>query len=86
MMLTPLRLALLLGLAGCAQPVHQQYDFGRAYMTTIQVQSDLTRPLDNAEAYALSGVEGIELRQRVIEESTDAESGTAEVTTSFTTQ
>lgn len=73
-------------LTGCAQPVHQQYDFGRAYTEAMQVQADLSRPGYDEATYALSGTEGLELRQRVTEESTDTESGTTETTQSFTIQ
>ena len=72
--------------AGCGQPTHLQYDFGRAYTTTMQVQADLSRPSAAASGYPLSGVEGSALRQRVIEESTDAESGMAEFIKTFTVQ
>jgi len=85
-MQTPLRLALLLGLVGCTQPLHQQYDLGRAYTEAFNAQADLSRDHVTNVGYELSGVEGLELRQRVVEESTDAESGEAEVTQSFTVQ
>ena len=43
---TTLWLAVLatLGLAGCKQNLHLQYDFGRAYIETLRLQADLTRP------------------------------------------
>ena len=81
-----LSLALVLGLAGCSQPLHMQYDHGRAYAAALQAQADLTRPTVADAGYPLNGVEGLEIRQRVIEESTDAESGTAEYTQTFTAQ
>ena len=63
----------LTGLIGCGQPLHQQYDFGRAYMDAFNTQADLTRPSAENAGYAISGTEGIELRQRVTEEATDVE-------------
>jgi hypothetical protein len=80
------RAGLLLALTGCAQPLHQQYDFGRAYTESLQIQADLSRQSAAQSAYALSGAEGIALRQRATEESTDAESGQAEYVQTFTVQ
>lgn len=71
---------------GCGQPLHQQYDLGRAYTESMQIQADLTRPSVEGADYALSGVEGLELRQRVTESSTDTETATTETTQSFTVQ
>ena len=79
-------LPLLVGaaaLTGCAHPEHLQYDFGRSYMDALTTQADLGRPSVADAAYPLSGFEGIELRMRVTEESTDEESGQAEAVKSF---
>jgi len=65
---------------GCGQPVRLQYDFGRAYMTAMTTQANLTRTTVVEANYPLSGVEGVELRMRVVEESTDAETGQAQMT------
>ena len=73
-------------LAGCGQPAHLQYDFGRAYTDAMHTQADLGRSSVASSAYPLSGFEGIELRTRVTEESTDAESGQAETTASISVQ
>ena len=67
-------------LLGCTQPVHLQSDHGRAYHAALTTQANLARSSVLHGDYPLSGVEGIELRQRVIEESTDVESGEAEYT------
>ncbi|MEL6346034.1 MAG: hypothetical protein AAFV53_23185 [Myxococcota bacterium] len=85
-MLSSMTTLLLWGLMGCGQPLHLQYDHGRAFYTTKMIQADLDRPSAQGGAYALSGDEGIALRQRVIEESTDAETGTAKFAQSFTAQ
>jgi hypothetical protein len=76
--LTLLALAALA--AGCGRSVHQQYDHGRAYMAVLQAQSDLSRPSAADAAYALTGKEGIALRERATESATDQESGEAEAT------
>ena len=73
-------------LAGCGQPARLQYDFSRCYTETMQTQADLGRPTVAASAYPLSGFEGIELRQRVTEESTDTESGEVDATATFDVQ
>ena len=70
----------LTGLIGCGQPLHQQYDFGRAYMDAFNAQADLTRPSAEDASYAISGTEGLELRQRVTEEATDTETAQPETT------
>lgn len=72
-----LTLGLLLA-AGCGQPTHLQYDFGRSYVDALSAQADLGRPSVADAAYPLSGAEGIKLREIVVKESTDDESGQAE--------
>lgn len=71
--------AIALSLPACKQG-HLQYDFGRAYSQAMVTQADLSRPSVADSAFPLTGVEGIELRVRVTEQTTDAESGTAEST------
>ena len=63
---------------GCGSPLHLQYDHGRASSQAFSAQGDLSRPSAAADAYPLSGTEGIEIRSQVFETSTDAESGKAE--------
>ncbi len=78
------RLALPVIAAALALPAchksHLQYDFGRAYTQTMVTQADLNRPSVADSAYPLTGAEGVQLRMRVTEETTDAESGQAEST------
>ena len=78
--------ASLLILAGCSTKAHLQYDHGRAYQATTAAQADRTRAAAADSAYALTGEEGLELRQRVVESSTDAESGQAETVDSISVQ
>ena len=68
-------IALALGLAGCTSPKHLTYDFGRAYMASVIVQTDLTRPSVAAGGYPLDGREAEQIRLNVAESTTDAESG-----------
>ena len=70
---------LCLALAGCASPLHMTYDYGRAYTESIVAQADLTRPSVAESHYALYGVEAVNIRLRVQEESTDTETGNAEL-------
>ncbi len=71
-------LAALLLLAGCAQPVHLQYDYGRSNMTAFRTQADLGRQSVANAQYPLSGEEGLALRQSVVKKTTEEKSGKAE--------
>ena len=69
--------AALVALAsGCGGGRHLQYDHGRAVTQAMQTQADRTRPSVANAAYALDGRAGLEVRERVVEQSTDAETGT----------
>ncbi|MFN7145533.1 MAG: hypothetical protein ACK4YP_17290 [Myxococcota bacterium] len=70
----------LLLLVSCAQPVHLQYDFGRANWEAQRIQADLARPSVSESVYPLSGVEAAEIRKRAEEASSDEESGQQEST------
>lgn len=83
--LGPLALAALL-LGACGTPAHLQYDFARAYSASMTTQADLKRPSVANDGYVLTGREGLLLRQRVEEETTDKESGKAESTSQFAVQ
>lgn len=72
-------LAAALLLAGCAQPTHLQYDFGRASAAAFRTQADLGRASVANAQYPLSGDEGLALRQAVVKKTTDEESGKAEM-------
>ena len=60
---------LVLGLAllvsGCAQPTYLTPDFSRAYISTFEIQSDLSRPSVQGSTYFLYGVEAAQIRVRV---------------------
>lgn len=71
--------AVLVLTAGCVSPLHLTYDFGRAYTESIVAQADLTRASVAESQYALYGTEAVNIRFRVQEESTDAESGKTEL-------
>jgi len=58
--------------AGCGYQAHQ-YDHGRAYEEAMATQADLTRESVRGQQYELSGEEGIALRSRVEEATTDEE-------------
>ena len=72
-------MTLLLALA-CSQPIHMQYDFGRASWEMAQIQADLSRESVAASVYPLTGNEATLLRQNVEKSSTDVESGEVEST------
>jgi hypothetical protein len=67
----PLSLALLL--CGCGAGLHHQYDHGRAYQEAFDQQADTERESVQDAAFELTGIEGLMLRLRVYESSTDAE-------------
>ena len=69
---------LLALVAGCASHSQLQYDYARSFNQTLQIQSDLQRVTVAEDGYPLSGVEGVALRQQVIEKTTDEETGEAE--------
>jgi hypothetical protein len=54
--------AILAGVVGCKPPLHLTYDYGRAYIETLKVQADFTRPSVIGESYYLYGVEGVMIR------------------------
>jgi len=65
-------------LSGCGSPLHLQYDHGRASAQAFSAQGNLTRPEVADAAYPLQGIEAWEIRTRVLEQSSDTESGKAE--------
>jgi len=73
-------LLLTIALAGCASPLHLQYDFGRAYTAAIVTQADRTRPSVANSQYALYGTEAEAIRLQVKEKTTDEEKTTSELT------
>jgi len=73
-----IRMIPLFALMGCGSPVHLQYDHGRASSQAFSAQGNLARPGIEDDAVPLSGAEAMEIRSRVFEQSTNAESGKAE--------
>jgi len=67
-------------LAGCAQPVHLQYDFGRAYTESMQIQANLDRPTAAQANYPLSGTEAILIRANVEKQDAKEKTGKVEAT------
>lgn len=67
-----LALLVLLGASlGACRTLHLQYDYGRAYVDTLRMQADLTRPSAMGQDYQLYGIEGIKIRVNVTAEATD---------------
>ena len=56
--------------AGCGYQAHQ-YDHRRAYEEAFATQADLTRESVQGQEYELSGTEGVALRARVEEATTE---------------
>lgn len=71
-------LSLIAALTACGEPAHLQYDYSRSYEAAFSAQADRTRPAAANAIYELNGVEGLEIRARAQENTTDAESGEAE--------
>ncbi len=68
----------MLFLVGCGSPTHLQYDHGRASTAAYSTQANLGRPVGQADGYMISGEAGLEIRTRVFERATDAETGKAQ--------
>ncbi len=75
-----LTLLVLLILPACAQPVHLQYDFGRAYTESLRTQANLDRPSVAQANYPLTGTEAILIRENVEKEGAKEKTGEAEST------
>jgi hypothetical protein len=61
--------------SACAEPAHLQRTHGEAYGEAFTQQADLTRPAATEAGTPLTGEEGLALRQRVVESTSDAEKG-----------
>lgn len=59
----------------CGEPAHLQRTYGQAYAEAFTQQADLDRPAAKDAGYALTGEEGLALRERVAEATSDAEQG-----------
>ena len=64
---------------GCKPPLHLGYDYGRAFVETLRVQADLTRPTVQYAAYSLYGPEAAAIRVNVQEATTEEEEVTSEL-------
>ncbi len=49
----------------CAQPLHMQYDYGRAYRDSVDLQAQLERPGAAQAQYVLQGAEAVDMRKAV---------------------
>ena len=70
---------LLILMAACDHPQTLQYDFGNSYHDTFAMQADLERPAAGDHAYPMGGMEGLLIRYRAMEQTTDEESGESEM-------
>jgi hypothetical protein len=73
----------IMALTACGEPYHLQSDFANSYVQATQTQADRGRASVAASEYPLTGFEGLELRLRVTEASSDAETAEAEAVQSF---
>lgn len=71
---------LLLLVLGCAQPLHMQYDYGRAYMAIAETQANLDRPSAADADYPMSGQEALDIRSNAEKATTEEKSGKIETT------
>jgi hypothetical protein len=69
---------MMLLLLACAQPVHLQYDYGRAIWEAQRLQADLSRPSVAQSLYPLSGNEAATIRSNAEQSAGDEESGEQE--------
>ncbi len=63
------------GATACKPPLHMTYDFGRAYIETLRLQADLTRPSVANSSYMLYGREGVSIRLNVQSETQEESAG-----------
>lgn len=62
-----------LAASACKPPLHLSYDYGRAFVETLRVQADFSRPSVMTASYHLYGVEAAAIRLRVSEVSSDVQ-------------
>lgn len=65
--------------SACKSPLHLSYDYGRAFVETLRVQADLTRPSVQYAGYSIYGVEAAAIRLNVESASTQSEEATGEM-------
>jgi hypothetical protein len=61
--------------SGCVRANRLQYDYGRCSSEVYSMQADTSRASVKDNVPALSGVEGLALRQAVVEKTSEAKSG-----------
>lgn len=61
---------ILLFFLACGSPTHLQYDFGRSYNDTLQIQSNLARSSAVSEVYPLTGAEAVGIRAQAVTAAT----------------
>lgn len=71
---------LLSTLPACVQPLHLQYDYGRAIEASSRIQADRERPSAATAVYPLTGPEALLIIENVQKEDAAAKSGKAEST------
>jgi hypothetical protein len=71
---------MMLLLLACTQPVHLQYDYGRALAESQRIQADLSRASVAESLYPLSGAEAEKIRMNAEKAASDEESGQQEAT------
>ena len=59
----------------CNEPAHMQRTYAQAYTEAFTTQADLARPSAKDAEYALTGAEGVALRENVAAATTDVEAG-----------
>ena len=64
--------------SGCVRPHRLQYDYGRSYSEAYSMQADVSRASVKSNVPPLSGVEGLALRQAVVDETSTAKSAQVE--------
>jgi hypothetical protein len=62
-------------LSACGEPAHLQHSYATSYDYAFEAQADLERAGAQGEQITLTGEEGLALRQRVAESTSDAEAG-----------
>lgn len=71
---------LLSTLPACVQPLHLQYDYGRAVEESARLQADRARPSAADAVYPLTGPEALLIIENVQKEDAETKSGKAEAT------
>ncbi len=62
-------------LVACGEPAPLQHSYATSYQAAFETQADLEREGAQDGRSTLTGEEGLALRQRVVESTSDAEAG-----------